>query len=106
LDLEGGFVPAHVEEEFFVPSGVERMADDACAEDLFGEGDDDEWVHVEAGAGDWKKKRLVYDTSHNGKRTILQPRQITSALDLKHDDPDDIIRMRSGEVVICLFIRP
>lgn len=53
-----------------------------------------------------ERKRLVYDTSHNGKRTILQPRQITSALDLKHDDPDDIIRMRSGEVVIRLFIRP
>lgn len=96
-----------MKEQFFVPGGVERVPDDTCAEDLFGEGDDDERVHVEAGAGDcgfWVvlSALMVFVI----RLTILQPRQITRALDLEHDDPDDIIRLRSGEVVVCLFIRP
>lgn len=50
LDSEVGLVPTDVEEEFFVPGGVEGVPDDARAEDFFAEGDDDEGVHVPARA--------------------------------------------------------
>ena len=46
LHLERGLVGAHVEQQFLVPNRIERVSDDASAEDLLAEGDDYKRVHV------------------------------------------------------------
>ena len=82
-------VPPDVEEKLLVPDGVERVANDTGTKDLLAEGHDDEGVHVPASA-----------------RHVLELRQVLCAVDLEHDDADDIIMGVQVELALLLDTGP
>lgn len=69
------------------------MPDDTCTKDLFGERDHYEGVHVKAGASHCKDESMPEVNDNEFKRTVLQLRQISRPLYLKHHDPDYVVRV-------------
>src|ERR1700722_14318390 len=80
------------------------MADNTRAENFLAERDDDKGIHIPPGASNCRRHPLLSGKTMKSQwqLTVLQSREISCALDLEHNDAQDILVGVKIEITLLL----